>query len=210
MFVTLHCRVAARPVQRICGETGAHGLRRGLSPALRPRAPRANPTSGSGRWAWSRCSRCFAGPSPWSRHEHSGALDLQAAVADLESASDIAVALAPDGWHYVAPDLDERPWRRFYVQLVNDHRVAHLHLMVAGSPRWGEQQASRDALRADPALAQRYGALKQALAALHTGDREAWPTPRGSRTSSALCSQQRQGSACGDADGFLGVSPREE
>jgi GrpB-like predicted nucleotidyltransferase (UPF0157 family) len=106
-------------------------------------------------------------------------LDLQGAVADFESATVIAATLTCDGWHYVPPELDERPWRRFYVRVVDGHRVAHLHLIVVGSARWAEQLAFRDALRADPELARRYGALKQALAARHAGDREAYTEGKG-------------------------------
>jgi GrpB-like predicted nucleotidyltransferase (UPF0157 family) len=101
-------------------------------------------------------------------------LDLQAAVGDLKSAPNVAAALTPDGWHYVPPELDGRPWRRFFVKVVDNRRVAHLHLMVAGTERWSEQVAFRDALRADPALLQRYATLKKALATRHADDREAY------------------------------------
>ncbi len=101
-------------------------------------------------------------------------LDLQAVVADLESAPDIAAALAPDTWHYVPPELDGRPWRRLFVKVVDGRRAGNLHVMARGSARWGEQLAFRDALRADPALAQRYATLKQSLAVRHADDREAY------------------------------------
>ncbi len=101
-------------------------------------------------------------------------LDLQAAVADLGSAPAVAEALAGSGWHLVPPELDVRPWRRFMVQVVDDARVAHLHLLTANGERWGEQLAFRDALRGDPGLAQRYASLKRELAAEHTDDREAY------------------------------------
>jgi GrpB-like predicted nucleotidyltransferase (UPF0157 family) len=57
---------------------------------------------------------------------------------------------------------------------VQGRRAAHLHLMRRESPRWGEQLAFRDALRADPALRHRYAALKEALATQHSADREAY------------------------------------
>jgi len=76
-------------------------------------------------------------------------LDLQAAVADLDCASGIAAVLAPVGWHYVPPELDARPWRRFLVKVEEGHRIAHLHLMSLSHPRWRQQLAFRDALRAD-------------------------------------------------------------
>ncbi len=101
-------------------------------------------------------------------------VDVQAAVADLDCAGAVAHVLAPLGWHAVPAELDARPWRRFLVQVVDDRRAAHLHLLVAGSARWREQLAFRDALRADPALAQEYGELKRTLATRHAEDREAY------------------------------------
>lgn len=62
-------------------------------------------------------------------------LDLQAAVADLACASRVAATLAPAGWHFVPPELDGCPWRRFFVQIADRHRIAHLHLMTPSSPR---------------------------------------------------------------------------
>jgi len=51
--------------------------------------------------------------------------------------------------------------------------VAHLHFAPVGHRIW-EGVAFRDRLRADPALATRYLALKQSLAAAHPHDREAY------------------------------------
>jgi GrpB-like predicted nucleotidyltransferase (UPF0157 family) len=102
-------------------------------------------------------------------------LDLLATVANL---ADLAVAeqaarlLAPDGWHYVPPELDGRPYERFFVQVAEDHRVAHLHLMPAGSAHRQDVLRFRDVLRADPRLAAEYAALKAGLAELHRDDRE--------------------------------------
>jgi GrpB-like predicted nucleotidyltransferase (UPF0157 family) len=101
-------------------------------------------------------------------------IDLQALVADLADAGSIAAILAPHQWHYVGPDLDQRPWRRFFVKVTGDRRSAHLHVMTSESSRWHEQITFRDALRADPALTADYAALKRVLAAEHTADREAY------------------------------------
>lgn len=101
-------------------------------------------------------------------------LDLQAPVVDLACAAGVAETLAPHGWHYVPPELDGRPWRRFLVHVTEDRRTRHLHLLLPGSPRWKDQLAFRDRLRADTKLATRYGKLKRALAAEHSDDREAY------------------------------------
>src|ERR1700733_12060825 len=90
-------------------------------------------------------------------------IDLMAAVGELDVATEQAAGrLAGDGWCYVPPELDQRPWRRFFVKpdASGQRRVAHLHLMQAGQPRWAEQIAFRDALRRDGQLARRYEDLK--------------------------------------------------
>lgn len=101
-------------------------------------------------------------------------LDLQAAVLDFECEEPVARALRPAGWHLVPAELDARPYRRFYVLVVEERRAAHLHLLLANSARWSEQLAFRDALRADPTLVHRYAELKRALADEHADDREAY------------------------------------
>lgn len=101
-------------------------------------------------------------------------VDVAAAVVDLGCADAVAEALLPAGWHLVPPELDARPWRRFLIKAVDNHRAAHLHLLLADNPRWDEQLAFRDALRADPALVHRYAQLKRTLATEHAADREAY------------------------------------
>ena len=104
-------------------------------------------------------------------------IDLMASVRDLDAVVDQArEPLWADGWWYVPPELDKRPWRRFFVKPdeSGQHRYAHLHMIAAGHPRWTEQLAFRDALRRDDELARRYGDLKRRLAAEHAEDREAY------------------------------------
>ena len=79
-------------------------------------------------------------------------IDLMASVGDLGTTVDQAgELLARDGWCYVPPELDQRPDRRFVVKPdpAGQHRLAHLHVLRAGHPRWAEQLAFRDALRGD-------------------------------------------------------------
>jgi GrpB-like predicted nucleotidyltransferase (UPF0157 family) len=105
-------------------------------------------------------------------------IDLMAPVHDLEEAAtgQAAGRLAADGWCYVPPELDQRPWRRFFVKpdVSGQRREAHLHLVQAGHPRWAEQITFRDALRRDGQLARRYADLKRDLARQHGHDREAY------------------------------------
>ena len=104
-------------------------------------------------------------------------IDLMAQVADLDAVVDQASQkLNADGWHYVPPDLDGRPWRRFFVKPdpTGQRRYAHLHLIQAGHPRWAQQLEFRDALRRDDELAATYANLKRRLTAAHPNDREAY------------------------------------
>ena len=68
-------------------------------------------------------------------------IDLRAPVDDLGVANVMAPVIAPHHRHNVPPELDQRPYRRFFVKVLDDHRVAHLHLMTTGSSRWHQQLA---------------------------------------------------------------------
>ncbi len=117
-------------------------------------------------------------------------IDLMASVAD----PDVVVVeagerLAADGWCHVPPDLDSGGlWRRFFVKpdARGQRRVAHLHVILAGHPRWADQIAFRDALRRDDRLARSYEDLKRRLAARHTGDREAYTAAKAEFVADAL------------------------
>ncbi|WP_081336271.1 GrpB family protein [Mycobacteroides chelonae] len=101
-------------------------------------------------------------------------LDLQAPVASLEVADAVADALAPHDWHYVPPHLDRRPYRRFFVKVMEGRRAAHLHLMANDARRRFQQLSFRDALRGDSDLVRAYAELKTLLAKQHRYDREAY------------------------------------
>ncbi len=101
-------------------------------------------------------------------------LDIMAGVRSLDCIEEIASALAPAGWHYVPPELDQRDWRRFLVKVASDTRVAHLHVMNAAHPRWTAQLLFRDRLREHDHLRDEYGDLKRLLSERHAQDREAY------------------------------------
>jgi GrpB-like predicted nucleotidyltransferase (UPF0157 family) len=116
-------------------------------------------------------------------------IDLQATVSDpaaiIASNGDAMVAAS---WFFVPRELDQRPWRWFVVRADRSgrHRLAHLHLMQPGEPRWYQQIAFRDLLRADPALAQQYARLKTQAASTHAGDREAYTKAKDSFVADSL------------------------
>lgn len=104
-------------------------------------------------------------------------IDLMATAEDPDAAvASEQDAMAHASWFLVPPELDQRPWRRFVVRTdaAGQRRRAHLHLMWPGEPRWDEQLAFRDRLRAEPALAAEYATLKARAAAEHRADREAY------------------------------------
>ena len=116
-------------------------------------------------------------------------IDLMAQAADPDTVAARAGAeLSERSWNYVPPELDARPFRRFFVKVSPDgaHRLAHLHLMAAGAERWDQQLRFRDALRADPALRGEYAAVKTRLAGVHAGDRERYTDEKGAFVVRAL------------------------
>jgi len=165
-------------------------------PEIRPYDPRRS------RRAAIECARLADLLAPWADGwvEHVGStavsglaakpiIDLMARAADPGAVVALAgERLAANGWCYVAPDLDQRPWRRFFVKpdASGQHRIAHLHIIRAGHPRWSEQIAFRDALRRDGDLASRYEDLKRRLSARHVNDREAYTEAKAAFIASAL------------------------
>lgn len=98
-------------------------------------------------------------------------VDLQALVRDTDAMVTAAPVLQLDGWHGLPVDLDARHGRRFFVKIIDRSQPAHLELIPAGSARWFQQLAFRDALRGDPALAGAYGRLKVRLNPRHEHNR---------------------------------------
>ncbi|MFP5069470.1 GrpB family protein [Pseudonocardia nantongensis] len=104
-------------------------------------------------------------------------IDLQAVATEpAQVIVEAREALSSAHWHVVPRELDQRPWRWFVVRSDDcaKHRLAHLHLMTVGEPRWHEQIAFRDRLRASEELAREYARLKASAAARHGDDREAY------------------------------------
>lgn len=113
-------------------------------------------------------------------------IDLMASVTALDT--EASELLTANGWAYVPPHLDNRPWRRFFVKpdATGQRREAHLHLIQAGHQRWIDQLRFRDALRADRNLAQQYEDLKRRLATESGNDREAYTDGKAAFVAKAL------------------------
>lgn len=98
-------------------------------------------------------------------------IDLQVSVATFEPTAHFRLPLERLGWQFRA-DNDDLTKR--YFREPSGSRRTHLHVRRAGS--FSEQSALllRDFLRATPARAAAYAALKHSLASLHAHDRSAY------------------------------------
>jgi GrpB-like predicted nucleotidyltransferase (UPF0157 family) len=103
-------------------------------------------------------------------------IDILAGVESLDRSRACIDAVAPLGYLYAPYRDDEMHW---FCKPHPARRTHHLHLVPTGSRRFRDELAFRDALRADPALAARYAALKRDLAARFGDDREAYTEHKG-------------------------------
>lgn len=101
-------------------------------------------------------------------------IDLMASVSSMKQLKEIRDVLTTDDWHYVPPELDQQPWRSFFVKVKKDKRLAHLHLVKIGEKRWEEQLKFRNILRANQHLVDEYAMVKNKLAKKFRNDREAY------------------------------------
>ena len=101
-------------------------------------------------------------------------IDIMLGVATLDVVDARIAALVDDGYRYVKEFEVAMPERRYFDKREGHPGRFHLHAVVKGSPFWVRHLAFRDALRADPALAERYWKVKQRMAARHPGDRSAY------------------------------------
>lgn len=138
--------------------------------------------------AWSRALTAVFGADLLAPVEHVGStavpglaakpvVDLMLLVEDLDRAvAKGRSALDALGWRFVGPELDGRPWRRFFVRVSDDerHRLGHLHVLTPGAPAWHDQLRFRDRLRASVETRDGYERLKRDLATVFAHDREAY------------------------------------
>ena len=120
-------------------------------------------------------------------------IDLIAELPDLEPATMEAIAhrLRPLGWHFTPPDLDARPYRRFFIKVTGDARAVHLQFLLPGSPHRTDQLKFRDILTASPALKTAYASLKQKVAEQYKEDREAYTNAKTTFVKNALTAPVR-------------------
>lgn len=105
-------------------------------------------------------------------------VDLMVEVPDYECVRQrIAPILRKSGyeffWRPVSPGDAEIDYAWFIRRTADGRRTHHVHMAPAGSRYW-DRLAFRDRLRADPALAADYAAIKSAACATSGGDRKAY------------------------------------
>ena len=101
-------------------------------------------------------------------------IDLLAAVESLDDVDVLIDWLCENGYatsREFNATLADRKW---LMRWRDGRRTHHLHIVVRGGAPWHDRLAFRDALRRDPALADRYATLKTELAVRHQADREAY------------------------------------
>jgi GrpB-like predicted nucleotidyltransferase (UPF0157 family) len=98
-------------------------------------------------------------------------IDIMAPVASLQGSLAAVEAAQSLGYCYFPYKPEQMHW---FCKPSPSHRTHHLHLVPHDSSIWLERLAFREALRANPALAGEYAALKRQLAVRHRDDREAY------------------------------------
>lgn len=93
-------------------------------------------------------------------------IDTAVGVDDVDGALFPAVLsrLAERGFMHRPESFAENPDHAFFVRIVGDHRMDHVHIMREGSPTFHDRILLRDHLRAHPEAAAEYRRIKQDLA----------------------------------------------
>jgi GrpB-like predicted nucleotidyltransferase (UPF0157 family) len=124
-------------------------------------------------------------PAPTFRIEHIGStsvpglaakpiIDILLGAPSLAQIEARITAIEANGYRYRPEFETVLPQRRYFVKPKDLPRSFHVHAVELESAFWVEHLLFRDALRALPALAAEYGALKHALASRHRDDRGAY------------------------------------
>jgi GrpB-like predicted nucleotidyltransferase (UPF0157 family) len=110
-------------------------------------------------------------------------IDIMVGVRDLASSVDARAALVPLDYMYFPYRPNVMHW---FCKPSPARRTHHLHLVPVQSPLWWERLAFRDYLRNSASATAEYAALKEALAAQHRFDREAYTEAKGEFVQSIL------------------------
>lgn len=119
-------------------------------------------------------------------------IDIMAPVASLQGSRAAIQAAAAIGYCYFPYKAEHMHW---FCKPSPEYRTHHLHLVEHGSALWQARLAFRDALRANPQLAEQYRELKCKLAAQHCFDRDAYTEGKSQFVQSVLQGWQARGRA---------------
>jgi GrpB-like predicted nucleotidyltransferase (UPF0157 family) len=118
-------------------------------------------------------------------------IDIAAPVRSLLVAHKAIPPLQDLGWLYW--EADPMEWRHWFLKPHPQRRTHHLYLIERSHPEFANLLAVRDALRADPALAERYAAHKRELARQYHNDRDAYTNAKSAFLTALLQRLGREG-----------------
>jgi GrpB-like predicted nucleotidyltransferase (UPF0157 family) len=103
-------------------------------------------------------------------------IDIMVGIQSLEHAKPAIEKLTQQGYCYYPYKPEVMHW---FCKPSPEIRTHHLHLIPYLSPLWHERIQFREALRADPELANEYQQLKYQLATRFSRDRETYTEKKG-------------------------------
>jgi GrpB-like predicted nucleotidyltransferase (UPF0157 family) len=101
-------------------------------------------------------------------------IDIAVGVADFEEARAYVPIIESLGYTYEPGFEADLPERRFFWKGLPSRHTYHIHMAEPGSLEWIKPILFRDYLRAHPAEARQYQALKRKLALRYGSDMEAY------------------------------------
>jgi GrpB-like predicted nucleotidyltransferase (UPF0157 family) len=101
-------------------------------------------------------------------------IDLMLAVDNFNDIDAVTLALEPENWNLIPPDLTGKDNQRTFVKVVKEKRFAHFHLILNHEDEVTRHIAFRDILRQNQTLANDYAQLKKELAEKFKNDREGY------------------------------------
>lgn len=105
-------------------------------------------------------------------------IDIGVAVSSMAAADACIPPLTSLGYQYRGIHGDDST-RRYYVLNQNGRRAVQIHVYITPSQAWDEMLRFRDALRADPELAESYAAEKRRVAESAEWNKGAYAVAKG-------------------------------
>ncbi len=113
-------------------------------------------------------------------------IDIMLAVDNFDAIDAITLALEPENWNLIPPDLTDKNYQRTFVKVVKEKRFAHFHLILNHEDEVTRHIAFRDLLRQNQSLANDYALLKKELAQTFKNDREGYTNAKAEFIKTAL------------------------